>query len=379
MFLEKAMREGAAVRGRPAGMLSVCFVAPHAWPVFSGSRSIAVVGGAEVQQAILARLFASRGYRVSMISLDFGQAPQALIDGVEVHRIFNMREGVPVLRFVHPRLTSMWRALKAVAADIYYYRSAAMWVGVLAEFCRRHGKRLVYAGASDKDFDPDQGGQIRLARDRWLFRRGVLRAHAIVAQNEHQRRACLQTYGREAVVIPSCYVPPARSQGGPKDLVLWVGTMHENKRPELLLEVAKKLPHRRFVMIGGPGPNAHFYEEIRRQAAAIGNLEFKGFLPLAEAERWLDRARVLVNTSLYEGMPNTFLQAWARGVPSVATVDVGVPPHRVAPGVDELAAGVEEAFADPARGEACREYFERSHSSARVFARYDELFRGILQ
>lgn len=378
MFLDQAMREGAAARGRPAGMLSVCFVAPHAWPVFSGDRSIAVVGGAEVQQAILARLFASRGYRVSMISLDFGQPPRANVDGVEVHRVFNMEHGVPVLRFVHPRLTSMWRALKAADADIYYYRSAAMWVGVLAEFCRRYGKRMVYAGASDKDFDPDQGGQIRLARDRWLFRRGVARADAIVAQNEHQRRACLQNYGRDAAIIPSCYAPPP-SRAAERDLVLWVGTMHENKRPELFLEVAKKLPHRKFVMIGGPGPNAAFYEETRRLAAAISNVGFKGFLPLAEAETWFDRARVFVNTSLYEGMPNTFLQAWARGIPTVATVDVGVAAHQVAADAQSLAREVEAAWADPARGEACRQHFERSHSSAHVFERYDQLFRSVLQ
>jgi glycosyltransferase involved in cell wall biosynthesis len=378
MFIDQAMREGAAVRGRPARMLSVCFVAPHAWPVLSGERSIAVVGGAEVQQAILARLFAGRGYRVCMVALDFGQPAQTSIDGVEVHRIFRMDDGVPLMRFVHPRLTSMWRALRAVDADIYYYRSAAMWVGVLAEFCRRYGRRLVYAGASDKDFDPDQGGQIRYARDRWLFRRGVARADAIVAQNERQRRACLQTYGRDAVIIPSCYAPPApRAQR--EDIVLWVGTMHENKRPELLLELAQKLPHRRFVMIGGPGADAAFYEETRRLAAAVSNVEFKGFLPLAEAETWFDRARVFVNTSLYEGMPNTFLQAWARGVPTVATVDVGAAVHRVAPDVEALAAGVEEAFANPARGAACREHFERSHSSAHVFERYDELFRTLLQ
>jgi glycosyltransferase involved in cell wall biosynthesis len=293
-----------------------------------------------------------------------------------VRKIFRQQEGVPVLRFLHPRLTSMWRALKAVNADIYYFRSAAMWVGVLAGFCRAAGKRLVYAGASNKDFEPDQSGQIPYARDRWLYRQGLERADAIVAQNEYQRSTCKQTYARDAVVIPSVYeLPGHRAEKG--DLVLWVGTVHENKRPGLFFDLARRMPLRRFVMIGGPGTNRAFYEEMRSRAAAIPNLEFKGFLPLAQVEPWFDRARVLVNTSTYEGMPNVFLQAWARGVPTVATVDVGVQEHRVAPDVDALVHGVEDSFANPARGEACRAYFQRTHSSSSVLARYNELFESL--
>ena len=357
-------------------MPSICFVAPQAWPVLSRDPHIPVVGGAEVQQAILARLLAAQGGAVSMICLDYGQPDGAQVDGVTVRKIFRQQEGVPVLRFLHPRLTSMWRALKAVNADIYYFRSAAMWVGVLAGFCRAAGKRLVYAGASNKDFEPDQSGQIPYARDRWLYRRGLERADAIVAQNEYQRSTCKQTYARDAVVIPSVYELPG-NRAEKSDLVLWVGTVHENKRPELFFDLARRMPLRRFVMIGGPGANRGFYEAMKARASAIPNLEFKGFLPLAQVEPWFDRARVLVNTSTYEGMPNVFLQAWARGVPTVATVDVGVQEHRVAPDVDALVRGVEDSFANPARGEACRAYFQRTHSSSSVLARYNELFESL--
>jgi glycosyltransferase involved in cell wall biosynthesis len=358
--------------------LSVCFVAPLAWPVLARDPHIPVVGGAEVQQAILARLFARHGHRVSMVTLDFGQGEGTLVDGVRVFKAFRSKQGLPVLRFLHPRLTSMWRALERADADIYYSRSASMWLGVIAEFGRRRGRRVIYAGASDKDFVPGQGGQIRYARDRWLYRRGLAAADAIVVQNELQRATCKATYGRDAVVIPSCYERP-RNRSEPEDLVLWVGTVHENKRPQLLLDLAGRLPQRRFVMVGGPGANPAFYEQIRARAQAMANVEFKGFLPLAEVEPWFDRARVLVNTSVYEGTPNTFLQAWARGVPSVGTVDVGTPVHGFARNIEELAERVEQAFANPALGEACREHFARTHSTAEALARYQALFDRVLQ
>jgi glycosyltransferase involved in cell wall biosynthesis len=377
MFVEPVWCEGAAPAARPQRLLSVCFVAPHAWPVLSGDARLAVVGGAEVQQAILARLLAANGYRVSMICMDFGQPHKAQVDGVMVHKSFKINAGIPVLRFAHPRLTSMWRALREVGADVYYYRSASMWVWLVAEFCRRHSRRAVYAGASDKDFVPGQGGQIRHARDRWLFRRALAKVDRIVAQNELQRASCRATYGREAVVIPSCYELPKKINSFARDCVLWVGTLHVNKRPELLLELARRLPARRFVMIGGPGADKGFFEAMRLRAAELPNLEFKGFLPLAEVEHWFDRARVLVNTSLYEGMPNTFLQAWARGVPTVATVDVGAPIHQVAVSMEALVGEVERAFANPALGAACREYFERTHSSAGVLAQYTALFERL--
>jgi glycosyltransferase involved in cell wall biosynthesis len=362
----------------------ICFVAPYAWPVLSGDPAIQVVGGAEVQQAILARLLAAAGYRVSMITFDYGQPSPVTLDAITVHKAFRERAGIPVLRFVHPRLTTMWRVLAQVDADIYYQRSSAMWTGVIAEFCRRYGKRSVYAAASDRDFEIGHE-QIAHARDRWLYRRGLARVERIVVQNPFQLESCRRNHGRDALVIPSCYTPPghARRATLEHDRVLWVGTIHDYKRPDWLLEIAERLPGRRFVMIGGPSIGGErlkpgYFDQIRARAAKLPNVEFTGFLPLAEVERWFDHARLLVLTSVYEGMPNVFLQAWARGVPTVASVDVGAPVNTVFADPAQGAARVERLLADSAlwtqASHDCLAYFERNHCASEVLARYARLF-----
>jgi glycosyltransferase involved in cell wall biosynthesis len=169
--------------------------------------------------------------------------------------------------------------------------------------------------------------------------------------------------------------------------VLWVGTIQPHKRPELLLELARRLPQRRFVMIGGPGAHPDLYESIRKQSAAMPNLEFKGFLPLAEVEPWFDRARVHVLTSRFEGMPNVCLQAWARGVPTVASIDVGArldgePVYPHFDDLDRFAAHIEGLFQEEnswkEASNRCRAYFERNHAPAEVLARYSSLLHGLV-
>src|SRR5687768_13851937 len=101
---------GVAARDRPGELFAartahapsskphLCFLAPHAWPVFSGIPHPGTIGGAEVQQSTLARLFAANGYRVSMICLDYGQPQRSVMHGVTVHKAFRPEAGLPVLR-----------------------------------------------------------------------------------------------------------------------------------------------------------------------------------------------------------------------------------------------------------------------------------------
>ena len=204
-------RAGPSADREPGGKPHVCFVAPEAWPILSRSTQIPVVGGAEVQQTFIARALVQRGYKVSMICHDYGQREREVVDGITVLRAHAPGEGFPVVRFVHPRITGMWRALKRAGADVYYQRTSDVLTTIVALFCKIHGKRSIYAAASDMDFVPGEE-EIALGRDKLIYRFGLRRMDRIVVQNPVQQRECKRVYGRDSTLIPSCHVPLSRSK-----------------------------------------------------------------------------------------------------------------------------------------------------------------------
>ena len=373
-------RARAAATPRAGSRPHVCFVAPTTWPVLARDRAIEVVGGAEVQQMLIAPALVRRGYRVSMICHDYGQPEGAEIDGVTVFNMHKPDGGIPVLRFFHPRLTSLWSALARADADVYYQRSAAVWTGFMAAFCRRHGRASIYAAASDVDFIPGEQ-EIRFARDRRIFEWGLRRVDRVVVQNGAQREQLREHYGRESVLIASGYEPRPGARADRAGYVLWAATMRQSKQAEKLIEIARLLPQHRFVMVGGAEPGRRpYFEALLEAARALPNVAPVGFVPYADGERYFDGARVLLNTSVYEGFPNTFLQAWSRGIPTVGFFDTGSrrggePPYDLVDDVPQAARAIDHLMRDDVHWQHASQrslaHFRECHSMDTVIANYE--------
>lgn len=366
---------------------SICFVAPNAFPVLSGDLETPVIGGAEVQQVTVARGLAERGYPVSMVCRDFGQDDKVEIDGVTVFRAFRLDRGLPFLKFFWPRLTSIWRCMKSADADIYYQRSAGMLTGIVAGYCQWAGKKSIFASAGNPDLERPTT-RVKYTRDRWLYEYGLRHMDQIVVQNDEQARLSRLHYGRDVTQIPNCYHPAGRPKTVPRRDVLWVSTIREIKRPEIFLSIAERLPGYSFRMIGGLGRDEEgLFEKVRSRAATLRNMEFLGFVPYAEVDAYFAQASVFVNTSESEGFPNTFLQSWARSVPTVSFVDSGARLDGRAVGcqvadVDEMIDCVEKWLVDEQErlevGTRCHEYFESNHSPKHALDLYEQVFAKLM-
>lgn len=293
----------------------------RALPVLAEEYKDERIGGEEVQQALLAKALVACGHEVRLIVGDFGQQDGAVFEGVTTLKTYAEHEGLPVVRFLYPRLWRFWQALKRANPDVVYVSCAGMQVGIAALFCKKYGKRLVFRAASDSDCDPSKL-LIRHARDKWLYQYGVRHADAILVQSQYQQGLLKQHFGRDSAVAAMLVEQAAELRPEQDVSVLWVANLRHVKRPDRVLELARAMPQVQFHMAGGASPaEQKLYEQIKQQAASLPNLVFHGAIAYRDIGKLFDRCKVFINTSDLEGFPNTFLQSWIRGVPVVAMFD----------------------------------------------------------
>ncbi|MFQ6024170.1 MAG: glycosyltransferase family 4 protein, partial [Acidiferrobacterales bacterium] len=344
-------------------------------------------GGETVQQSLLAKEFASRGYQVSLVVPDTGQPDGKLIDKIKMWKTYRETAGIRVLRFFYPRITSTLRALRRADADVYYQSPAGMDTGLTAAFCQAKGRKFIHRIASDVNCIPGQQ-LIKYWRDRKIYEYGLKRANLVAAQSVKQANLLQKHYGLHSVTVNMAVELSQGDSTLERAIdVLWVNNLRQVKRPQLFLELATKLPGYRCVMIGGPCPGQNnYYQEISRQAETVENLEFLGAVPYGEVNRYFTQAKVFVNTSEVEGFPNSFLQAWVHGVPVVSFFDpddliaqkeLGVAPA----GLGEMAQAVEALLRNEQHrvdvGSRARTFALDNYSPSSVVSQYIELIESM--
>jgi glycosyltransferase involved in cell wall biosynthesis len=153
--------------------------------------------------------------------------------------------------------------------------------------------------------------------------------------------------------------------------------------------LARRLRHLRFLMVGGPGVDRGaqaYFDGIAHQARGLSNLTMTGHVPFRDVGLAFDEASVCLNTSDYEGLPNTFMQAWLRGIPTLSFVRPesapGVSGTLACDDLDHMALRLDRLTRDraawSAASQACRRHFQDHHTMDVAVARYLEVFDQVL-
>ena len=303
---------------------TICFVAPHIYYLLTNRDAAKAISGTELQLFLLGRELSRRQYDVSFIS--FSYDPQELDHRVPFKTIPTIRppNAISGPTFRIRLVLGVWRALAHARGEILCVRGASFMIAPVVAFAIITGKKVLFSGASDSDFDRQN---IRLT-GRWakkMFFWAMPRSNAIVVQNSKQKKLLSHYFRKEGRIIHNCF-PRSSQLPLSGDAILWVSSIRPVKRPMMFLELAYRIPDQQFTMVGGVGHHKRdrdnlFYHDLLTKGRSIPNLRMTGFLPFEETEKHFSTARLVVNTSSVEGFPTPFLQAWSRGVPVVSFVD----------------------------------------------------------
>ena len=186
-------------------------------------------------------------------------------------------------------------------------------------------------------------------------------------------------------------VPTVSTEGiSSRPSVCFLGRLDPIKRPWIFFELAKRFPQVEF-LVAGVTHYPDLMNPIIGRYTDVPNLKFLGLVTGAEKAALLNRVWAVVNTSVHEALPVSFLEAFAYGKPVISCqnpdqlverfgVYTGELPGE---GLDERTLGafaraLEDLLSDDgqriAKGRAGRQFIAEHYS----FERFEQILGGAL-
>ena len=315
----------------------ICFFIPYAIGLFDSGSKVPF-GGAELRSVNFANGLKSLGFKISFIVFDANQDAVLCYEDIKVykHSFYQLDEFKPEnnkqVKSMPERISAKIRSLlfsdeaikkynkekvlKDVNADLYCSFEISNASLEVLEFCKKKNKKYFHFISSDEELSSTfADSEInRFGRTKNLTASILENSSLVFVQNKFQQLNAKKIFTTESVIIKNPIVIQKKFNSEIK-YILWVGKDNEVKQPALFIELAKALPQYQFRMV------FNSISQQRRSEIAdlkINNLEIASNIPAETIESYFAASCLLISTSLFEGFPNTFLQAGKYGVPVIS-------------------------------------------------------------
>jgi len=351
-------------------------------------------GGAERQMQLIAKELIKKElvdfHYLSRIQKS-NQKRHEIIDGVNVHTLgtqinlssCNIREKIYNF-FNFTDLLIFFKYIKKLDYDIFHLRSIDITVGLWAFFAKMiKRKKFVFTSPTIENLD---FGRL----NKKIYEYGIKKADIVIALTEDMKKTLNQNYCVNSVIIKSGHpVPKEPFKKDYPPTVLWISRLINYKRPELFLHIAKELKdlNIKFLLIG---PGNYKKKKIIKLSEEQRNFTFIPSVPSGKDNYYYERASIFVNTSIFEGFPNTFIQSWLRETP-VVSLDVdpdcdicknGLGYHAKGD-INSLINKIKNLVENPLKlkemGKICRRYAIKNHDIEKTAEQHYKLYQKLLK
>ncbi|MBJ7390492.1 MAG: glycosyltransferase family 4 protein [Chthoniobacterales bacterium] len=284
-----------------------------------------IYGGFGRSTRFIGAELAKRGVEVSVV------VPRRAPDRPDSYEL----DGIKVHQFSPHRLDRAAVLLRTIDADVYHSQDTSILTPLARIAAPRAAHVLTFRDPMDRhdwNIETTYAGMSpfgwRLYR--WFITNpfiswGVrsMDARYCAAEFLIPKTRLLYNLAEAPEFLPSPVHMPASARKNEQPTVCYVGRWEGRKRVELFFDLARRNPGIDFVAVGGNRDKARD-EVLRRDGRAIANLSLPGVLDQFRDPEWsrtLGRSWVLVNTSLREGLPTTFVEAAAHGTAILSHTD----------------------------------------------------------
>lgn len=280
-------------------------------------------GGAELQCFYLAQELIKRGWDVHYIRelRDKNHQKSYISDGIKIHGITKRRNA---LRWMNEN--QLYKVMKSIEADFWYCRATISYLYPVVKNAKNiAGSKVIWSCSHDNELKSIKKNnflaQLLWTYNRILFKRALPKVGNIILQTNRQKTLLQTTFNLSGDVIYNAHpTPQFQENKNIEDTIVWVGRLQTWKCPEKFAQIAEHflLKSYRFVAIGKPLKNNNLEDMLKAYQEKLPNFQFKGELDNSHVCEIISKAKLLVCTSDFEGFSNTFIEAWARGVPVVS-------------------------------------------------------------
>lgn len=294
----------------------IAIVTPHHW---SGSY-----GGAEYQISLLVGELAKNHPELELHYICTASANHITPTDHTIHEL-------PPAKWYSKYGTffdglAVYRKLSELQPNYIYQRVGCSFTGICALYANKNNINMIWHIATDPDVRHESQSLLFSKPHHWLEKKmleyGVRNSPMIIAQKQSQADDLKKFYARDPNAIVANFQPAPDFKKDQEAVphIVWISNHKKEKNPEVFIDLAEKLTEKtnaRFTMAGRPSPTS-WGQGVVERADKSPAINFVGELKQEALNSLLETAHIMINTSDYEGFPNTFIQSWMREVPVVS-------------------------------------------------------------
>lgn len=295
--------------------IKVCFFSPASYHYFTkvGNSNF---GGAELQMFLLAnQISKNKNLEIIFLTGNFKQNKFDKYGDIKLIRSINMSTNETFFSKFFKSSRYFFLLIK-ISPNVIITTTFNPIVGITSFYKRIFKKKHIHRSANDVDTDLSRIKKNGLSGK--IFKSGLEHANAVLCQNNFQKTMLQKNHNINAIMFKNVLRITEQNLYQKKH-ILWVGRLVDFKKPYLFLDLAKEVSNEKFIMIC-PYHKKDFekWNTLKEQAKQIPNLRFIEKVPFEEIQDYFNKAQLFVNTSDFEGFPNTFLQAAQAKIPIVS-------------------------------------------------------------